>query len=307
MCAAGVQDGDGLLCANFRADRAREVLAVLADPDGFPDDCPERPSRPQFASVCGMVKYSDRHQQYMSTIFPEKDIAKPLGEVIADHGLNQLRTAETEKFPHVTFFFNGGREDPYENEDRILVPSPKVATYDLQPEMSCPEVGERLCAAVDSGKYQFVCVNFANPDMVGHTGDMQAAMDACEAVDRCVGDLNAAVARQKGTLIVTADHGNCEKMYEEATGEPHTAHTLNKVPFILVDHTGGDAEHKVRSGRLADVAPTVLELLGLPQPPEMTGISLIVPPESLGSLPDGPKWTRPPAQGIRRAAAGESE
>jgi 2,3-bisphosphoglycerate-independent phosphoglycerate mutase len=294
----GMKDGDGLLCANFRADRAREILQVLADPAGFPDGCEDRGTRVKFADVCGMVKYSDLHEGYMSLIFPVKDIQKPLGEVVADHGLKQLRTAETEKFPHVTFFFNGGREDPYENEDRILVPSPKVATYDLQPEMSCPEVGERLCAAVDAGTYDFICVNFANPDMVGHTGDLQAAMAACASVDVCLGNLNESVAKQQGILIVTADHGNCEKMYEEATGEPHTAHTLNKVPFILVDHSGGEAEHKVRSGRLADIAPTVLQLLGLPQPPEMTGESLIVPPETIGSLQDGPKWTRPPMEGL---------
>jgi 2,3-bisphosphoglycerate-independent phosphoglycerate mutase len=289
-----------------RADRAREVLQVLADPAGFPEGCPKRTRRISFADVCGMVKYSDLHEAYMSQIFPVKDIAKPLGEVVADAGLKQLRTAETEKFPHVTFFFNGGREDPYENEDRIMVPSPKVATYDLQPEMSCPEVGERLCAAVDSGEYNFVCVNFANPDMVGHTGDMQAAMAACASVDVCLGNLNESVAKQQGTLIVTADHGNCEKMFEVKTGELHTAHTLNKVPFILVDHTGGEAEHKVRSGRLADIAPTVLQLLDLPQPLQMTGETLILPPATIGELPDGPQWTRPPAQGIRREAAGSA-
>ena len=287
----GMKDGDGLLMCNFRADRAREILTALADPAGFPEGFPEQTSpRVEFADVCGIVKYSDDHDAYMSTIFPVKDITNPLGAVVAANGLAQLRAAETEKYPHVTFFFNVGEEAPYENEDRILVPSPKVATYDLQPEMSAPELGEKVTAAVATGKYNFVCVNFANPDMVGHTGDLNAAMKACEAVDACVGDLRAAVKGLGGVLIVTADHGNCEKMYEEATGEPHTAHTLNKVPFILADYTGGP-EHKVQSGKLADIAPTVLQLLGLETPVEMTGVSLIVDPAGVQMLPhgDGPK------------------
>jgi 2,3-bisphosphoglycerate-independent phosphoglycerate mutase len=299
-----MKDGDGILMCNFRADRAREILHALADPSGFPDGFPERSPQVQFADVCGIVKYSDEHDTYMSTIFPVKDIGNPLGEVVASHGMVQLRAAETEKYPHVTFFFNGGREQPFENEDRILVPSPKVATYDLQPEMSAPELSDRVCAAVSTGKYNLVVVNYANPDMVGHTGDLHAAMAACEAVDSCVGDLNAVVQAQGGTLIVTADHGNCEKMFEAETGEPHTAHTLNKVPFIIVDHSDGGEEHKVRSGRLADIAPTVLQLLGLPQPPEMLGETLIIDPASVGQLPDGPRWTRPPSQGIRREPAG---
>lgn len=208
------------------------------------------------------------------------------------------------RYPHVTFFFNGGREEPFEGETRILVPSPKVATYDLQPEMSCPEVGRRLVEAVDSGDLNMVVVNFANPDMVGHTGVLSAAIAACEAVDVCVGNLAAAVKRQGGALIVTADHGNCEKMWEDATDEPHTAHTLNKVPVILADYseaalsgarTGN--EYKIRSGRLSDLAPTILELLAVDQPSVMTGKSLIIPAGSLGELPDGPKMVRPPREG----------
>ena len=233
----------------------------------------------------------------MSSIFPPKDIRKTLGEVVSAAGMTQLRTAETEKYPHVTFFLNGGREEPYEGEERILVPSPKVATYDLQPEMSCPEVGSRLCAALDEGKFNLVVVNFANPDMVGHTGDLDAAIAACEAVDECVGNLVASVRSRKGAIIVTADHGNCEKMYEEATGQPHTAHTLNKVPCILADYSDSSQEHKLRSGRLADLAPTLLHLLGVQQPVEMTGETLIIDPADIGELPDGPRLVRPPREG----------
>ena len=283
-----MEDGDGLLMCNFRADRAREILTALADPSGFPEGFPSRPPKVQFADVCGIVKYSDAHEKYMSSIFAVKDIAMPLGEVIAANGLTQLRAAETEKYPHVTFFFNGGQEAVFEGEDRILVPSPKVATYDLQPEMSAPELGEKVCTALATSKYNCACINFANPDMVGHTGDLEAAMKACEAVDACLGDLNDVVQKLGGVLVVTADHGNCEKMFEEATGEPHTAHTLNRVPFILADYTDSGAEHKVTSGKLADIAPTLLQLLGLTPPPQMTGTSLIIDPTSIGSLQDGP-------------------
>eukprot|EP00937_MAST-01D_sp_MAST-1D-sp2_P005169 g5169.t1 len=297
----GMSDGDGVLMCNFRADRAREVLDALAGPAPAADlDLGASRSRqPAFADVSGMVVYSSAHEEYMGAIFPPKDIQKTLGEVVSDAGLTQLRTAETEKYPHVTFFLNGGREEPYPGEERIMVPSPKVATYDLQPEMSAPELGSKLCAALDEGKYNLVVVNFANPDMVGHTGDLQAAMDACEAVDKCVGDLVASVKARGGAIVVTADHGNCEKMYEEATGQPHTAHTLNKVPAILADYSGSDAEHKLRSGRLADLAPTLLQLLGVEQPAEMTGQSLIVDPADIGMLAggDGPALMRPPREG----------
>jgi len=274
----GVKEGDGILMANFRADRAREILLALADPNP-PEELglgSERPERPSFANVCGMVKYSDRHAKYMEEIFPEKDIKKPIGEVVADAGLSQLRVAETEKYPHVTFFLNGGREEPFPNEDRILVPSPKVATYDLQPEMSAPEVSEKLCAAIDSGKYNMVVINFANPDMVGHTGSLPAAIQAVEAVDKCLGELMASVERQKGVLITTADHGNCETMWDYAIDEPHTAHTLNKVHVMVADYTGEDRQLRIQDGSLCDLAPTILEVLGVPQPEEMTGKSLLV-------------------------------
>jgi 2,3-bisphosphoglycerate-independent phosphoglycerate mutase len=275
----GIKDGDGILMANFRADRAREILLALADPSP-PAELgigSTRPTRPKLASVVGMVKYSDRHANYMEEIFPVKDIRKPLGEVAADAGLAQLRVAETEKYPHVTFFFNGGRETPFPKEDRILVPSPKVATYDLQPEMSCPEVGRRVVEAIDSGKYNLIVLNFANPDMVGHTGKLDAAIKAVESVDVCLGNIVAAVQRQKGVLITTADHGNCEQMWDDETNEPHTAHTLNKVPCILSDFSGADRQLKLRDGgALCDLAPTILQVLGVKQPKEMTGKSLIV-------------------------------
>jgi 2,3-bisphosphoglycerate-independent phosphoglycerate mutase len=295
----GVAQGDGLLMANFRADRAREILTALASPTP-PAEIAELgfSAQPSWASKTGMVVYSDSHAEYMDAIFPPKDIQKPLGEVVSDAGLTQLRTAETEKYPHVTFFFNGGREEPFPGEERILVNSPKVATYDLQPEMSAPEVGAKLCEALDAGKYNMVILNFANPDMVGHTGDLQAAIKACEAVDKCLGNLITSVKAREGAIIVTADHGNCEKMWEDATDQPHTAHTLNKVPVILADYSGVvTAEHKIRSGRLADLAPTMLELLDVEQPPEMTGTSLIIDPTTIGQLQDGPMLTRPPREG----------
>jgi 2,3-bisphosphoglycerate-independent phosphoglycerate mutase len=295
----GVKDGDGLLMCNFRADRAREILAALASPApaadlGLGDT---RAAQPKFADVCGMVQYSDSHNDYMSAIFPPKEINNTLGQVVANHGFTQLRAAETEKYPHVTFFLNGGREEPYEGESRILVPSPKVATYDLQPEMSAPELGKQICEELDAGKHNLAVINFANPDMVGHTGVLSAAVAACEAVDKCVGALVESVKKRKGSIIITADHGNCEKMWDEETNVPHTAHTLNKVPMILADYSDGGKEHKLRSGRLADLAPTLLQLLGVPQPPEMTGSSLIIDPATIGKLQDGPHLVRPPMEG----------
>lgn len=265
----GMRDGDAILMANFRADRAREILTALLDPgfEGF-----ERGTPVRFAAAVGMVEYSSELNGRMSAIFPPKSLTHVLGALVAEAGLKQLRIAETEKYPHVTFFFNGGEERQYEGEDRILVPSPKVATYDLQPEMSAPEVCDKVVAAVDSGRYDLIVINFANPDMVGHTGVLAAAIKAVETVDRCLGRLEEAVRRQGGAMLVTADHGNCELMKDPATGGPHTAHTLNKVPMVLVGAPAGAA---LRTGRLADVAPTLLELMRLPQPAEMTGRSLI--------------------------------
>ncbi|MBB3262481.1 2,3-bisphosphoglycerate-independent phosphoglycerate mutase [Azospirillum sp. OGB3] len=266
----GMKDGDAILMANFRADRAREILAAFVDPafDGF-----ERASVPKLAAVVGMVEYSSTLAKLMTTIFPPKSLTKVLGEVVSEAGLTQLRIAETEKYPHVTFFFNGGEERVYPGEDRILVPSPKVATYDLQPEMSAAEVTDKVVAAVDSGKYDLVVINYANPDMVGHSGILSAAIKAVEAVDVSLGRLEAAVRAQGGVMLVTADHGNCELMKDPETNGPHTAHTLDKVPLVLVNGPAGVSA--IRSGRLADIAPTLLDLMKLPQPAEMTGKSLI--------------------------------
>ncbi|HRJ60446.1 MAG TPA: 2,3-bisphosphoglycerate-independent phosphoglycerate mutase [Azospirillaceae bacterium] len=265
---AGMQDGDGIIMANFRADRAREILEALLSPtfDGFARD-----RLPQFAAALGMVEYSSKHNAWLKTIFPPKTLTRVLGEVVSDAGLKQLRIAETEKYPHVTFFFNGGEERVYPGEDRILVPSPKVATYDMQPEMSALEVTDKVVAAIDSGVYDLVVINYANPDMVGHTGMLGAAVKAVQAVDAGLGRLAAAVEKAGGVLIVTADHGNCELMRDPDTDGPHTAHTLDKVPLILA----GAGNVALRPGKLADVAPTLLELMGLPVPAEMTGVSLL--------------------------------
>ncbi|KAA0681940.1 2,3-bisphosphoglycerate-independent phosphoglycerate mutase [Roseomonas genomospecies 6] len=266
----GMKDGDAILMANFRADRAREILAAFVDPafDGF-----ERASVPKLAAVVGMVEYSSTLAKLMTTIFPPKSLTKVLGEVVSEAGLTQLRIAETEKYPHVTFFFNGGEERVYPGEDRILVPSPKVATYDLQPEMSAAEMTDKVVAAVDSGTYDLIVINYANPDMVGHSGILSAAIKAVEAVDASLGRLEAAVRAQGGVMLVTADHGNCELMKDPETNGPHTAHTLDKVPLVLVNGPAG--VKAIRSGRLADIAPTLLDLMKLPQPAEMTGKSLI--------------------------------
>jgi 2,3-bisphosphoglycerate-independent phosphoglycerate mutase len=209
----------------------------------------------------------------MGVMFPPQALVNTLGAWVAGRGIAQFRIAETEKYPHVTFFLNGGEEEPMTGEDRYMAPSPKVRTYDMQPEMSAPEVAGHLAAAIRSGRYGLVVANFANPDMVGHTGVLAAAIRACEAVDACLGAAVAAVEETGGAMIVTADHGNAETMVDPETGGPHTAHTLNPVPVVLV---GGPAGARLRDGRLADLAPTLLALMGLPAPAEMTGRSLIV-------------------------------
>jgi 2,3-bisphosphoglycerate-independent phosphoglycerate mutase len=262
-------DGDGLIMANFRADRVRQILAALVDPrfDGF-----ARKRRAAFASVVGITDYGGGLDGFMATLFPPLDLSATFGELVSAAGLRQLRIAETEKYAHVTYFFNAGREQPFEGEDRILVPSPRVATYDLVPAMAAAEVTDRLVAAIASGRYDVVVVNYANADMVGHTGNHRAAIAAIEAVDGCLGRLVQAVAAAGGTLLVTADHGNAEQMFDDGTGQPHTAHTLNRVPVVLV---GAPDVAGLRDGRLADVAPTLLELLGISRPAAMTGSSLI--------------------------------
>ena len=265
---AGVRDGDGLFCLNFRADRAREILAALGDPSFAAFDTGPRP---HWSALLGMVEYSDTHSTYIANAFPKRVLVNTLGEWVAAQGKTQFRLAETEKYPHVTFFLNGGREVPYPGESRAMPLSPSVATYDLQPEMSAAEVGENLVAAIML-PYDLIVVNFANPDMVGHTGSLPAAILACEAVDRALTRAVAALTTMGGAMILTADHGNCELMVDPVTGGPHTSHTTNPVPVILI---GGPPGATLRHGRLADLAPTLLQLMGLPQPAEMTGTTLI--------------------------------
>jgi 2,3-bisphosphoglycerate-independent phosphoglycerate mutase len=268
---AGMNDGDGLFMANFRADRARQILTALVDPafEGF-----ERKRVIKFGTLLGMVEYSTALAKFMPCLFPPVELTHTLGEIVSEAGLQQLRIAETEKYAHVTFFFNGGEERLFPGEERILVPSPKVATYDLKPEMSAYELTDKLVAAIESGKFDLIVVNYANGDMVGHSGNLPAAVLAVEAIDRCLGRLTAAVTAQSGAMIITADHGNAEMMKDPITGKPHTAHTLNRVPFILVN--GPASAKKLKDGRLADVAPTILELMGIPRPSEMTGHSLML-------------------------------
>lgn len=267
---AGMTDGDGILMANFRADRAREILTALLDPS-FNDF--ERDRRIEFAGALGMVDYSEHLSGFLSTLFPAQELHATLGETVAAAGLRQLRIAETEKYAHVTFFLNGGEEKEFAGEERILVPSPKVATYDLQPEMSAPEVTDKLVDAIESGRFDLIVVNFANTDMVGHTGNLAAAIEAVEAVDGCLARIDRALADVGGAMIVTADHGNAELMRDAATGQPHTAHTMNLVPAILCG-TGLETA-SLQNGRLADVAPTLLDLMGLETPSEMTGRNLV--------------------------------
>ncbi|MGQ0565851.1 MAG: 2,3-bisphosphoglycerate-independent phosphoglycerate mutase [Gemmobacter sp.] len=266
---AGAQDGDGFYCLNFRADRAREILSALGDPAFIAFDPGKRP---QWAAMLGMVDYSTAHDAFMTTAYPKQDIPNTIGEWVAAHGLRQLRLAETEKYPHVTFFLNGGREAPFPGEERHMAPSPRVATYDLQPEMSAAEVSDRLVAAIGEG-FDLIVVNYANPDMVGHTGSLPAAILACEAVDRGLGLALTTLEAAGGAMIVCADHGNCEMMVDPITGGPHTAHTTNPVPVILV---GGPPGVRLGSGRLGDLAPTLLALMGLALPSQMTGRSLIL-------------------------------
>lgn len=268
----GAEDGDVVLMCNFRADRAREILYALGDKDfnGF-----ARKKTIQFAECVGMTEYSVDHRRFMKTIFEPETLTKIFGEVVSEEGLTQLRIAETEKYAHVTFFFNGGEEKEFKGEERILIPSPKVATYDLKPEMSVYEVTEKLVDAIENQRFDVIICNFANGDMVGHTGIMEAALKAVAAVDECVGKVVAAIEKVGGALFITADHGNCEKMVDETTGAPYTAHTIGKVRAVLVN--AKDPKIKgLKDGRLADVSPTLLDLLGIKQPQEMTGHSLLI-------------------------------
>ena len=264
----GVRDGDGVFFINFRADRAREILRAIGEP-GFAEF--DTGLRPDLAALLGMVEYSADHNAYMTTVFPKRKLVNTLGEWVARHGLKQFRLAETEKYPHVTFFLNGGKETPEAGEDRNMPKSPKVATYDLQPEMSSVEVTDRFVEAIEAG-YDLIVTNYANPDMVGHTGDLDAAIAACEAVDRGLARVVAALEKAGGAMVMTADHGNCETMVDPETGGPHTAHTTNLVPVAIFGAPGVTA---LADGRLADLAPTLLELMGLQKPDEMTGQSLL--------------------------------
>ena len=266
---ACIEDGDSVVFFNFRPDRAREITRAFCD-DEFTRF--ERGSRMNLTYVC-FTDYDDTIENKL-VAFHKVNINNTFGEFLAANGLKQARIAETEKYAHVTFFFNGGIEEPNEGEDRILVKSPKVPTYDLKPEMSAYEVCDRLVEAIGSGKYDVIIINFANPDMVGHTGVEPAAIKAVEAVDECVGRAVDAIKKADGQMFICADHGNAEQLVDYETGEPFTAHTVNPVPFILVN---ADPAYRLREGGcLADIAPTLIELMGLTQPKEMTGKSLLI-------------------------------
>jgi 2,3-bisphosphoglycerate-independent phosphoglycerate mutase len=261
-----VQDGDVVVFMNYRSDRARQITRAFVEADfaGFP-----RRRAVRLGQFVSLTEYSSAFD--LPVAFPPEPLHNVFGEYVARLGLRQLRIAETEKYAHVTFFFNGGREEPFPGEDRILVPSPAVATYDLKPEMSAPEVTERLLAAIASDRYDVCICNYANPDMVGHTGNHAATVAAIEALDHCLGRVQEAVQRAGGEMVVTADHGNAEQTLDPEVGQPHTAHTHNPVPFVYVGRSGA-VEH---GGALQDVAPTLLHIMGLPQPAEMGGRSLV--------------------------------
>jgi 2,3-bisphosphoglycerate-independent phosphoglycerate mutase len=261
-----VNDGDVVINMNYRSDRARQITRAFIEDDfsGF-----ERTRRPRLAAFVSLTEYSKDFD--IPVAYPPERLENTFGEYIANLGLHQLRIAETEKYAHVTFFFNGGVEKPNEGEDRILVPSPKIATYDLQPEMSAPEVTDRLVEAIAGGRYDAIICNYANGDMVGHTGKYDAAVQAIEVLDACLGRVTEATLAAGGELLITADHGNAEQMVDPKADQPHTAHTVNPVPLIYV---GERASELMDNGALCDVAPTLLQIMGLPQPPEMTGRTL---------------------------------
>ena len=266
---AGMRNGDGILMANFRSDRVRQLMAAYClDSCGF-----DISTRPELVRPLGLVPYSDQLDAYMDALFGTPEIPNTLGDVVAAASLKQLRLAETEKYPHVTFFLNGGVEKAGKGEDRILADSPGVATYDLKPEMSADQVLKALITGIEGGNHDLIVVNFANPDMVGHTGVLEAAVKAVETVDAAVGRAIEAVEASGGAMLITADHGNCEIMWDEEAGSPHTAHSYNPVPAYLV----GAGDVSLSDGGLADIAPTLLGLLGVDQPAEMTGQSLLVP------------------------------
>ncbi|MBR3511984.1 MAG: 2,3-bisphosphoglycerate-independent phosphoglycerate mutase [Clostridia bacterium] len=261
-----IKSGDSVIFFNFRPDRAREITRTIVDKDFKEFNTEDL----DVYFVC-MTPY-DETMPNVQVAYKKEELINTFGEVISKQGKTQLRIAETEKYAHVTFFFNGGKEEQYPGEDRILVPSPKVATYDLQPEMSCFEVKDKVVEAIKSRKYDSIILNFANPDMVGHTGSLEAAIKALEALDGCVKEIIDAINETNGVLLMTADHGNCEQMIDYESGEPHTAHTTNPVPLTII---GIGNNKKVKEGRLADLAPTMLAIMGIEQPAEMTGENLI--------------------------------
>ncbi len=266
----GMKDGDSFIFCNYRADRARQITMALGKED-FNEF--QRHKVIKFSAKVQMTEYSSEHNAFLDTIFGPEDIKDCLGEVISNKKLKQLRIAETEKYAHVTFFFNCGRETPFNGEERILIKSPNVATYDLQPEMSANPVCDNLIEAIKSDKFDYLTVNFANPDMVGHTGIMEAATKACETIDILLKKLVETVLQKDGTIFITADHGNIEKMFDEKTGQPHTAHTTNPVPFIYVSNKS--VGKNIKDGSLCDIAPTILKEMQIEQPKLMTGTSLI--------------------------------
>ena len=262
-----INDGDAVVFMNFRADRARQLTTALTDEsfDGFP-----RPRKPKLGYFCTLTTYGEDYA-HIPAAFPPQSIDNGFGEYLAKQGFKQLRIAETEKYAHVTYFFNGGVETPYPGEDRVMVPSPKVATYDLKPEMSAREVTDKLVEAIRSRKYDAIVCNYANGDMVGHTGNLEAATRAIEVLDECVGKVVAAMREAGGEVLITADHGNAEMMSDPSTHQAHTAHTLNVVPLLYI----GRKAKMTEGGALQDVAPTLLSMMGLPQPAEMTGKPLV--------------------------------
>lgn len=262
---ATIEDGDSVIFFNFRPDRARQLARILVDPEFN-----EFETKKMNLDFVTMTEY-DATLPNVKVAFKNEKLKNTFGEYVSKLGKAQLRIAETEKYAHVTFFFNGGREEPYAGEDRILVPSPKVETYDMKPEMSANEVTENVIKAINEEKYDAIILNFANPDMVGHTGNIDAAEKAVETVDNCVGQIIEALKAHNGVALITADHGNCEQMIDYKTGEPFTSHTTNPVPLILY----GMDDVKLENGKLCDLAPTLLDLMGVDKPAEMTGNSLL--------------------------------
>jgi 2,3-bisphosphoglycerate-independent phosphoglycerate mutase len=271
-----IADDDVVIFMNFRADRARELTQAFIDPafQGF-----KRESHPQLKKFITLTEYDATFQ--LPTVFPAEPLTNIAGEYFSQLGLRQLRIAETEKYAHVTFFFNGGTEEPYPGEDRILIPSPKVATYNLQPEMSAPELTARMIAEINSQRYDVIICNFANPDMVGHTGDFSATVKAIETIDTCLADIISALQKVGGEALITADHGNAELMFDNKTGQPHTAHTCELVPLLYIGRPAKPSSNQEHIGTLADIAPTMLHLMGLQQPLEMTGETLFLPKEEI--------------------------